>query len=269
MTDRRLHPDPERITEKTAAQITLPVVDLNRSPDGPRDRQALLGEALTVLDRTDGTAYVQLTKDNYCGYISETAIGPAVPPTHVVTAPATHAYTRADLKSPDVSSLSFGSRVVVTGAEGRFAQTSLGHIPTQHLAPLPHAFPDPAAVAELFLGTPYLWGGNSRWGIDCSGLVQAAFLACGIPCPGDSDQQQTSFADTVAGAGPVPRDIQRNDLLFWKGHVALVLDPATMIHANAHHMAVTREPIQDALTRIAKTDGPLTGHKRLSLSKWP
>ena len=93
MTDRRLHPDPKRITEKTAAQITLPVVDLNRSPDGPRDRQALLGEALTVLDRTDGTAYVQLTKDNYCGYISETAIGPAVPPTHVVTAPATHAYT--------------------------------------------------------------------------------------------------------------------------------------------------------------------------------
>ncbi|HCT33902.1 MAG TPA: NLP/P60 hydrolase, partial [Sulfitobacter sp.] len=111
MTDRRLHPDPERITEKTAAQITLPVVDLNRSPDGPRDRQALYGEALTVLDRTDGTAYVQLTKDNYCGYISETAIGPAVRPTHVVTAPATHAYTRADLKSPDVSSLSFGSRV--------------------------------------------------------------------------------------------------------------------------------------------------------------
>ena len=188
MTDRRLHPDPERITEKTAAQITLPVVDLNRSPDGPRDRQALYGEALTVLHRTDGAAYVQLTKDSYCGYISETAIGPAVRPTHVVTAPATHAYTRADLKSPDVSSLSFGSRVVVTGTEGRFAQTSLGHIPTQHLAPLPHAFPDPAAVAELFLGTPYLWGGNSRWGIDCSGLVQAAFLACGIPCPGDSDQ---------------------------------------------------------------------------------
>lgn len=269
MTDRRLHPDPERITQKTPAQIIVPVTDLDRSPTGPRDRQALYGEALTVLDRADGSAYVQLTKDSYCGYVNETAIGPVTTPTHVVTAPATHAYTYADLKSPDVSALSFGSRVAVTQTEGRFAQTALGYIPTQHLAPLPHHFSDPAAVAEMFLGTPYLWGGNSRWGIDCSGLVQAAFLACGIPCPGDSDQQQSRFADPVPDSSHTPRDIRRNDLLFWKGHVALVLDPTTMIHANAHHMAVTREPVQDALTRIAKIDGPLTGHKRLSPSKWP
>ena len=164
MTDRRLHPDPERITQKTPAQIIVPVTDLDRSPTGPRDRQALYGEALTVLDRADGSAYVQLTKDSYCGYVNETAIGPVTTPTHVVTAPATHAYTYADLKSPDVSALSFGSRVAVTQTEGRFAQTALGYIPTQHLAPLPHHFSDPAAVAEMFLGTPYLWGGEQPLG---------------------------------------------------------------------------------------------------------
>ncbi|MGB1209466.1 MAG: C40 family peptidase, partial [Paracoccaceae bacterium] len=143
--------------------------------------------------------------------------------------------------------------------EGRFAQTSLGHIPTQHLAPLPHAFPDPAAVAELFLGTPYLWGGNSRWGIDCSGLVQAAFLACGIPCPGDSDQQQAALGPRLPPQTPK----QRGDLLFWRGHVAWVVDAQTLLHANAHHMAVAHEPIETAILRIAaQGDGPMTAHIR-------
>jgi cell wall-associated NlpC family hydrolase len=178
--------------------------------------------------------------------------------------PATHAYLKADFKSPDQVSVSFGSKITVLDHVAGFAETQIGYIPIQHLKPIDDLASDPADIARLFLGTPYLWGGNSRWGIDCSGLVQAAFLACGIPCPGDSDQQLAM----VGYAPPAGTPYQRNDLLFWKGHVALVLEPDLMIHANAHKMAVTLEPITAALERIAKTDGLMTGHKRLTSSKW-
>lgn len=264
MTDYRLTPDPAKVSQNHAGQITLPVTDICRSPAGPRDRQALYGDAVTVLAQAGAWSYVQLTKDGYCGYVTKTAIGPATKATHFVFAPATHAYLEPDLKSPDQASLSFGSQLTVLGQRNGFAQTALGHVPTQHISPVDTVSSDPAAVALLFLGTPYLWGGNSRWGIDCSGLVQAALLACGIPCPGDSDQQCALTGDLAAPQ----TGYRRNDLLFWKGHVALVLEADLMIHANAHKMAVTLEPISAAIDRIAKTDGPVTAHKRLAPSKW-
>jgi cell wall-associated NlpC family hydrolase len=149
----------------------------------------------------------------------------------------------------------------VTGTEGCFAATPLGCVPLVHLAPLEVPEADPVVVSERFLGTPYLWGGNSAAGIDCSGLVQAACLACGIACPGDSDMQA---ALGVAAEGP-PR---RGDLLFWKGHVALVRDAETLIHANAHHMAVTVEGIEAATARIAaQGHGPVTAHRRLGMGQ--
>ncbi|MCX7558051.1 NlpC/P60 family protein [Sulfitobacter sp. F26204] len=256
MSDPRQTPDPAVATLADPAQIILPVVDLCRTASGPRDRQLLYGETITILHRTAGWSYVQAAKDGYCGYIpanSHAAFGTA---THFVSAAATHAYARADFKSPDLTSLSFASRLSVTATIGAFAQTSLGFIPRAHLAPLPQAAQDPAAIAALFLGTPYLWGGNSRWGIDCSGLVQAALLACGIPCPGDSDMQ-LDLGQKAEGP------YKRNDLLFWKGHVALVTDPETLIHANAHAMAVTHEPVKAAISRIeTQGDGPVTAHRR-------
>lgn len=260
MSDPRLTPDPAKGDLRVPCRVTAPVTDLLRRPDGPRDRQLIFGDLVERRGIFGDYSYVQSRKDGYCGYIANTALGQDWQPTHKISAPASHAYTAADLKSPETMSLSFASEVQVTAQTNDFAQTPFGFIPTQHLTPIDAIAPDPAAIAALFLGTPYLWGGNSRWGIDCSGLVQAALLACGHPCPGDSDQQMTLGA-------PASAPFARNDLLFWKGHVALVTDPITLIHANAGSMSTRLEPIADALTRIAENgDGPLTAHRRITLS---
>jgi cell wall-associated NlpC family hydrolase len=158
-----------------------------------------------------------------------------------------------------MAALSHGSLLHVTGTSGRFAVTPMGHVPGCHISPVDDLAPDPVRIAELYLGTPYLWGGNSRWGIDCSGLVQAALIACGRPCPGDSDMPEREVGTLLAPDSPP----QRGDLLFWKGHVAMVSDADTLIHANAHHMAVVHEPLRDAILRIAaQGDGPVTAHRR-------
>ena len=163
-----------------------------------------------------------------------------------------------------VTPLSFGTRLVVLSEKDGWARIAWDggqvtrdlYVPSQHLAPIDHIEPDPAAVADRLIGSPYLWGGNSSFGIDCSGLVQAALLACGTRCPSDSDLQEAAFPDATG-------TYQRGDLLFWKDHVAMVTDATTMIHANAHHMAVAYEPIAAAITRIqAQGDGPVTSHKR-------
>lgn len=242
------------------ARIALPVVDLLRSPDGPRDRQLLCGESVEILDALQDWQHIRATKDGYTGYLPQTALAPAQHNSHWISAPASHAYCEPDFKSPDLTSLSLGSQVVVSGFEGRFAKTDQGYIPQVHLSPLGQHLDDPISVALGFLGTPYLWGGNSRFGIDCSGLVQAACLACGIPCPGDSGPQERSLGELQ----PPGSAYQRGDLLFWKGHVALVQDPSILLHANVHAMAVAQEPLEQAIARIAdQGDGPVTAHRRL------
>ncbi|MEP5731547.1 MAG: NlpC/P60 family protein [Sulfitobacter sp.] len=245
------------MTQQTPKQITAPIADLMRRPDGPRDRQLIFGDTVTDLGIDGQWHYVQAAKDGYCGYLQSQFLGPVQPATHIVHAPATHAYRAADFKSPNQCGLTFSSRVTALSETGKYVETSLGFIPKQHLSPANRLFSDPASVAAFFLGTPYLWGGNSRWGIDCSGLVQTALLACGIPCPGDSHMQET-LGQAATGT------FKRNDLLFWKGHVALVSDPQTLIHANAGAMACVYEPILDAIARIqSQGDGPLTAHRRL------
>jgi cell wall-associated NlpC family hydrolase len=257
MSDPRVTPDPALITRSDPKQIAVPFEDLSRTPHGPRDRQLIFGDSVTVLNFDGVWRYVQSTKDNYCGYVKAHSLHPVTNATHIVTAPATHAYTTADFKSPERCSLTFASKITALSASDTYIETAIGFIPAQHLSPLPYEANDPAAIAELFLGTPYLWGGNSRWGIDCSGLIQAALLACAIPCPGDSDQQMALGADATT-------PYKRNDLLFWKGHVALVTDAETIIHANANTMSVTYERISDAIQRIKEAgDGPLTAHRRL------
>ncbi len=245
----------------TAAQVAVTVTDLRRTPDGARDRQLILGEGVTCYEVRDGWCFVQADKDGYVGYVTaDTLVPDGGPASHWVSAPATHAYAAPDMKSPDRLALSHGSLLRVTGETGGFAETPAGFVPLVHLSDSATRAGDPVAVAELFLGTPYLWGGNSRWGIDCSGLVQAAHLACGIPCPGDSDQQQAELGQTL----PPGSDHRRGDLLFWRGHVALVMDPGHIIHANAWRMATAVEPLHAALARIeAQGDGRVRAHKRL------
>ncbi|WP_027256679.1 C40 family peptidase [Leisingera aquimarina] len=274
MADRRRTPVNDRIAathletapeglaraEGTAARIGVAVADLLRAPDGARDRQLVYGEPVTVYEDRNGWSFLQVAKDSYVGYLPSASLTAPFEATHWVSAPATHAYSADDFKSPETHALSHGSRVQVLGGTGRFLQTNLGFIPARHLSPLGVHAADPVAVAELFLGTPYLWGGNSRFGIDCSGLMQAALLACGTACPGDSDMQEAELGES-APAG----DCQRGDLLFWKGHVAMVRDAESLIHANAHDMAVAIEPIGAAIERIAaQGDGPITAHRRLA-----
>lgn len=259
MPDRRTHPDPALITEETAARISAPLADLNRNPDGPRDRQVLLGDAVAVLARKGGSALVRSEKDGYCGWVPEDACGPDHAVSHKVTARFTHAYEAADIKAPETTSLSFGAQLNALSETATFIETDRGFIPRQHVHKAEAQAEDPAAIAEIFLGTPYLWGGNSGFGIDCSGLIQAACLACGIFCPGDSDQQEDQLGKSL----PPDANLRRNDLIFWRGHVALVVDTDRLIHANAGHMATVFEPISDAITRIeTQGDGRPTSFKR-------
>jgi cell wall-associated NlpC family hydrolase len=176
-----------------------------------------------------------------------------------VSALRTLVFPTPSFKLPPIGALPMAARVAVLRVEGRFAVTaSGGYVPAQHLASVESREPDFVAVAERFLGTPYLWGGKTGLGLDCSGLVQVALTACGISCPRDTDMQQAAVGEVVAHG---PR--RRGDLIFWKGHVAIARDENTMIHANAFHMAVAIEPIMDAIARIRATAGEVTSVRRI------
>lgn len=258
MIDPRLTPNPDLVTTREIRQITTPVIDLLRQPGGSRDRQLILGDMVTLLGAEDGHAYVQAVRDGYVGHIDPSALALPLEITHYVAAPVSHAYEAPDFKTRDVCALTHLSGLHALSETEAYIETTLGFVPKRHILPADHLADDPAQVATHYLGTDYLWGGNTRWGIDCSGLVQAAMRACGHPCPGDSDQQMT------LGASASNTTYQRNDLLFWKGHVALVTDPKTLLHANAHAMTVCYEPITDAIARIkASGDGPVIAHRRL------
>ncbi len=236
----------ERFVDGDRARVTAPLADLRATPDGPRIRQWLRGARVRVIERRAGIAFAQAEADGLVGWLEAVALGPDHPVTHAVPAPATHLYTAPDLKSPDLAALSCGARLRITGTEGAFLRCADGFVPAQHVARLDIPAADPVAVAAGLLGTPYLWGGNARAGIDCSGLVQVACHLCAIPCPPDSDLQR-------AGLGaPLDPDAarRRGDLAFWPGHVGWLTDADTLLHANAHHMAVVQEPLADAIARM-------------------
>ncbi|TCP60070.1 cell wall-associated NlpC family hydrolase [Rhodovulum bhavnagarense] len=251
----------DQFVDPVMHRVTLPLTDLRAAPDGARDRQLVLGEGVEVLEFREGHAFGRAIRDGYVGYVPAAALSADVPdPTHIVAVPASHAYSAPNLKSPEICALSFGARLRVVSASGAFFETAQGwFLPKPHLRPANAPFADPVTVAQMFFGAPYLWGGNSIWGLDCSALVQMAHLACHRPCPGDSDQQARDLGNALPEGTPPAR----GDLLFWKGHVALVVDPEVMIHANAHTMSVAYERIPEAIARIeAQGDGPVTAHKR-------
>ncbi|MEO9649566.1 MAG: NlpC/P60 family protein [Roseobacter sp.] len=255
-------PNSDTDTSQETGRIVWPVVDLTRGPQGPRDRQLLFGDRITILERQKDNCLIRSEKDGYRGTVPSDACGPAVGRTHRVSARTTHAYAQSNFKSPNLFSLPFGAHLSAVSETETFIETEIGFVPRQHLRAQDTFSKDPVSIAEIFLGTPYLWGGNTYQGIDCSGLVQTSFMACGIACAADSSQQVDSLGVPLAE----DEERHRNDLIFWKGHVALVVDENTLIHANAGYMETVYEPIADALTRIeAQGDGPPISYRRVQL----
>ncbi|NKX44984.1 C40 family peptidase [Roseicyclus persicicus] len=253
----------ERFVTGRWMMVQQPMVNITDAPRGARVSQLLFGERFLALETADGFSFGMAERDGYVGYILSGALTGAEDATHWVVAPATHLYPKPDLKAPPDVALFFGSQVRVAGERDGYLRIQTGHyIPQQHLVPMKARFSDPVGVADLFLGTPYLWGGTSRWGIDCSGLIQAALIACGIDCPRDSDQQEAALGVDL----PEDEPLRRGDLVFWKGHVGIMSSETMLLHANAHHMAVAYEPLDEALARIgAREFGAVTARKRLPL----
>jgi cell wall-associated NlpC family hydrolase len=249
--------------EGTTHEVIEPIADLRHDPahEAALDTQALKGERVTVYEMSEeGWAWGQLETDGYVGYLSANALGPAgAAPTHRVCVPRTFGFPAANIKLPPMIALPMGAGIAVTGTAGTFALDGYGwHYPLGHVAPLGAGQADFVAIAEMFLSVPYLWGGKSSLGIDCSGLVQIALQTAGRTCPRDTYMQEQALGAPVATP-----DIRRGDLVFWKGHVAIARDAETIIHANAHHMMVAIEPIADAIARIRTGGSEVTSVKRV------
>ena len=279
--DRRVTPvRPDLAAASLRGQIDAPafaqgrsfqIVDasapLRRAPDSmaPLETEALFGETATVFDESEGWAWAQLDRDHYVGYLPLIALGAPTEPTHRVAALRTHAYPGPSIKLPPRLALSLGARVTVARRDGDFAVTSDGlHLWERHLAEAGAHEPDFVAVAERFLETPYLWGGRTSEGIDCSGLVQTALAAAGVSAPRDSDMLEARLGEPLAADGSIK--LGRGDLVFWKGHVGIMRDAQTLLHANGFHMKVIGEPLDEARARIsASGGGGMTSVRRMRL----
>ncbi len=231
-----------------------PAIGIHRAPDLESEQldQLLFGESFEVIEEeAGGFVWGQAPRDGYVGFVASGALAAhEPPPTHRVSALRTYAFLEPSIKSRAGGPFSLNCLVAVEAEQGRLAKVAgAGWMAVEHLAPIGSFETDLAAVAERFLGAPYLWGGRESLGLDCSGLVQAALFACGIACPRDADQQ--------AGLGHqiAREDFGRGDLVFWKGHVAVGLDAERIVHANGFHMAVAIEPLETAVARIGAAGG--------------
>jgi cell wall-associated NlpC family hydrolase len=256
-----------RFVEGRVYEVVEPLAPLRLepAPDAPLATEALKGECVDIYDVTaEGWAWGQLAADNYVGWLPANAlVRPGPPPTHKVTALRTFAFPLPSIKAPPLEALPFGARLAVDRVESEFCVTATGSfIPRVHLAPVAAFEADFVAVAERFVGVPYLWGGKTALGLDCSGLVQIALAACGHACPRDSDMQERALGAPVTDDGDLS-GLRRGDLVFWKGHVAIARDRATLLHANAFHMAVVIEPVVDAIPRISAAGSAVKSVRRI------
>jgi cell wall-associated NlpC family hydrolase len=247
-------------------QVVYPAIPLWAEPDARQDwaTQALFGERVTVYEEKGGWAWVQLERDGYVGYVQARALSAQVRrPTHKVRAPGTCVYAAANARAQTGPHLSMTSLLSVAETSAAFSRLAEGgFVPTRHIAELGRFAPDFVAVAERFAGTPYVWGGKTRLGIDCSGLVQVAMHAAGLDCPRDSDMQQAELGRAIAVGGGLD-GLERGDLVFWSGHVGIMTDAFMLLHANAYHMAVTAEPLRGAVDRIARGGLEIAAVRRL------
>jgi cell wall-associated NlpC family hydrolase len=249
-----------RFSEGVPAQCAVPVAGVFRSPsdDAMQLTQMLWGEALLVFEQSNGWSWVQLDGDSYVGYVRDTTLRDAkAMRTHRVSVPLAHLYPKPDIKSQPAIAVPMNAELCVTGENGDFHMLASGrHIHASHASTGTES--DFVSVAEQFLHSPYLWGGKTVMGIDCSGLVQIALQACGFDAPRDSDMQEHGLGVDISG-----ETLRRGDLVFWKGHVGIMQDGTSLLHANGHHMMVVSEPLQVATQRIAAIGSSVTAVRRL------
>lgn len=246
-------------------QVRTPFVPVFAAPqlDAERVTEALAGETIAVFERERGWVWGQLERDGYVGYIPESAVMQgARDMTHIVTAFETFMYAAPDIKSEAISTLSMNAQIAAADTSDRFLRLQTGaYVIESHTAQIGTYAPDFVAVCERFLGVPYLWGGRTSHGVDCSGLVQMGMIAAGLPCPRDTDMQRQALGRPLA-LTPDLTGLKRGDLLFWHGHVGIVTDGLHLLHANAHHMYVAKEPVMAAVARIAVGGTPLLEIRR-------
>jgi cell wall-associated NlpC family hydrolase len=239
-----------RYLDTRVRQTAVPSTSLRRAPSPSAEQldQLLFGELFEVLDEAAGWAFGQAARDGYVGYVEAAALGgPPKTPTHRVRALRTYALSAPSIKAAPTGLYSMNALITDEGREGRFVKTASGWFVEEHLAPVGHVEADYVTVAERFVGTPYHWGGRESLGLDCSGLVQQALYACGHACPRDSDQQ--------AAMGEPAEGLRRGDLVFWRGHVAIMSGADAIVHASGFHMAVVVEPLAEAIARTSRNGG--------------
>jgi len=242
-------------------QVVYPATPLRARPDARESwaTEALYGERVRVYDENKDWAWVQLAADGYVGYMRASALSPQVnAATHRVRALGTFLYAAADIKAPHLMPLSMNALLSIAEAGPSFARLTDGtFVPTRHISEADRFVADFVSAAERFVGVPYLWGGRTRFGVDCSGLLQTALQAAGRECPRDSDMQEAAI-----GAPTSLAELRSGDLLFWKGHVAIARSATSLVHANAFHMAVAIEPTAEAIARISVSGGEVTSVRR-------
>lgn len=277
MSDRRTTPRNARVAhvslkdsvtdvpcvEGTLQTVCTTTADIRREPAGDLERQLLFGDGFRVLEPDSGKGYCfgQARDGDYVGYVLQSDLGVFQIPTHIVCSMGAHVYPEPSLKTVPQMALPFAGFLAVAGAENGYVKLATGgFVPLQQVAPIGRNFTDFVEVAERFLGVPYLWGGDSNTGLDCSALVHISLRAQGIYCPRDSDMQASELGNPL----PDDAELQRGDLIFWKGHVGIMTDSETLVHATADVMAVTRENLSAMCKRvIAAGEGRIIARRRL------
>jgi hypothetical protein len=254
----------ERFVEGRLMQVKEGVVDVKRGPrpDAAIDTQVLYGETLTIYDEEEGWAWAQLSRDQYVGWVAANALwSRTYEPTHRICTPRSFVYPTPNIKDPPLLAVPLGAELRIVGERDNFFVTSEnGFVFRSHLRSIVEPVSDFVAVAESLIGAPYLWGGKTSMGADCSGLVQASLLLAGVAAPRDSDLQEAQLGEKLKEGAP----LRRGDLVFWKGHVGIMRDSANLLHANATHMLVASEPLDAVRARnLAAGAGPVTSIKRL------
>lgn len=260
-----------RFVTGTSAEVAVAIAPLHKLPDygAPRETELLYGEPLTIYEDKDGWSWVQSDIDNYVGYTPSPSLrAPTASPTHRVNVLRTYIFSAPDIKSPPRHLISLNSRICVTATHERFSKAGDdGYIISDHLCKSDNIASDYTRIAEKFQGTPYLWGGRSSLGLDCSALVQNALACAGIPSPRDTDMQEKILGRKIigehAGRDLTQTPLLRGDLIFWRGHVGIMTDGEHMIHANATWMQVTINNLNKFAARVRKQSGPPTCVRRL------